>query len=523
MKRETARRKPKTEKPKKPDRQKRPRRAAKAPAPFAEYLAARTEEERAALARFMLELARHVSLPKKDREQLCRDFENALLYYHAAGVPLDLALEKLDPKNLGGFYIRPPVLWYALDDAAKIYPLSMKHGQMAVFRLSARMDGPVVPELLQIALAFTIKRFPSFATTVKKGFFWHYLDTTRRRYAVEPETEAPCRPLPISQSGSQSFRVLYYGDRISVEYFHSLTDGTGGMVFLKTLLAVYLRLLGVWVPEGEGIWDVNGTPEPGETANEFPKAAAAGKASGFTGKAAVQMSGRVSHTKPCRVLHFKLDAAQLAAAAREKGVTVTAYVLGLLFLAGKYATEERDGDLHIQVPVNMRKFYPSDTVRNFSLYCGVRLPLGGITELDDILPEISRQLQEKGSKAAMGEMLNATARLVGSVRYVPLFIKVPVAGVIYGFLGDKLFSNTLSNLGVVTLPPEMAEHVRSLEFVLGTLLTNRVGCTLVTLGNTATLTVCKLTADPSFEERLLELLQAAGFAPEVEGSDLYAD
>ena len=57
-----------------------------------------------------------------------KDFENALLYYSSAGLSLDDALDRLSVSNLGGFYARPPVLWYKLDDAAKIFPLSMRHG-----------------------------------------------------------------------------------------------------------------------------------------------------------------------------------------------------------------------------------------------------------------------------------------------------------------------------------------------------------------------------------------------------------
>ena len=94
----------------------------------------------------------------------------------------------------------------------------MKHGQMSVFRLAAVLKEPVKPELLQIALHFTIQRFPGFATTVRKGFFWHYLDQTKRRYCIQPETDIPVRPLKIAASGSQSFRVLYYENRISAEF-----------------------------------------------------------------------------------------------------------------------------------------------------------------------------------------------------------------------------------------------------------------------------------------------------------------
>ena len=179
------------------------------------------------------------------------------------------------------------------------------------------------------------------------------------------------------------------------------------------------------------------------------------------------------------------------------------------------------GSFNIQVPVNMRKFYPSPTLRNFSMYCGMRLDMEQVTTLDDILPEIQHQLTEKASREAMTEMIHSSTRLVNSVRFVPLFIKAPIARVIYGFLGDKIFTNTLSNLGVVHLPPEMESRVDHLEFLLGTLVTNRAGCALVTCGGKAVLTIAKQTADPSLEEALCRLLDGDQVPYAVKGSVLY--
>lgn len=487
---------------------------------FKHYKQTLSEQENETLKEYFLELDQHMALSRKVKAQMRTDFEKAFLYYSSIGISLDNAIKRLSIQNLGGFYVRPPIMWYALDDAAKIYPLSIKHDQMAVFRLSVYLKEKVVPELLQIALTFTVKRFPSFATTVKKGFFWHYLDTAKRRFKVEPETDIPCKPLDISLSGSQSFRVLYYNNRISVEYFHILTDGTGGMLFLKTLTAEYLRLLGANIPFADGILNINDTPSREEMANEFPRAEKTEK-SGFIDKSAVQMSGKLSKIKPCRIIHFKLNASKLKKTTKEYNATVTAYIIALMFIAGKSATDEIEGSINIQVPVNMRKFYPSKTVRNFSMYCGIRLPLTEITDTESIIPEITRQLNVKASKSAMNKMMNATNGLVNILRYIPLFIKAPVAHIVYGFLGDKIFSNTLSNLGVVKLPSEMARYIESMDFVLGTGITNRASCAMVTFGNTATLSISKLTADPSFEEKMYQLFQADGLEPALEGSELY--
>lgn len=490
---------------------------------FEVYRQTLSENDLEKLNAFFLEYDGRNTLPRSDRVKMRADFENAILYYTSAGVTLEEALSRLDLENLGGFYARPPVLWYALDDAAKIYPISMKHGQMAVFRLSVYFKDEIVPAILQMALTFVIKRFPSFSTSVKKGFFWHYLDTAKHRYFVLPETDIPCRPLKISKSGSPSFRVLYYQNRVSVEFFHILTDATGGMVFLKTLTAEYLRLLGAPACKGDGVLDLTDMPSAEEAINAFSRVERTANASGFVDSPALQLGGKLSRHKPCRVLHFKMDALQLKEAAKKRNVTVTVYILSRMFVASRYAIDELNGTVSIQVPVNMRKFYPSDTLRNFAMYCGIKLPIERIHDADALLPDITAQLAEKAAKPAMDEMANAAERMVGAIRYVPLFVKSSVASIIYGYLGDKIITNTLSNLGVVTLPPELDGYIESMDFVLGTAITNRVSCSMVTYGNTATLSIAKMTVDPSYEEKLLHLLCEDDIQTRVEGSDLYED
>ncbi|HPF42366.1 MAG TPA: hypothetical protein PLH02_05155 [Bacillota bacterium] len=489
--------------------------------PFQQYRQSLSSESNELLTDFFASFDEHVLLPEKGKSEMRSDFEKAILYFDSLGVRLDKSLERLDTKNLGGFYSRPAIRWFPLDTAAKIYPLSMRRNQMAVFRLSAYMKETVNPEILQIALSFTIKRFPCFSTTIKKGFFWHYLDTTKRRFVVEKEYDIPCRPLDVSLSGSQTFRLLYHENRISVEIFHILADGYGGMVFLKTLVAEYLRLQGIDITYDKTILPINETPVDGEMSDAFFFVEPKNKASGFLNRPSVQLSGSLSRTKPCRVLHFIMDTDKLKAVAKSKNSTITSYLVANMMLAGKSATDEPSGSMSIQVPVDMRKYYPSGTLRNFSLYCGIKLPLTKITDCESILPEISRQLVEKGALGPMNEMMNAAKGLVRSLRFVPLFIKNPVARIIYGFLGDQAFSNTLSNLGIVNLPEEMASHVVGFDFLLGTSITNRVSCSVVSYNNKTTFSIAKLTLDPSYEETMYKLLKSDGIDVIVEGSGIY--
>lgn len=474
--------------------------------------------ERAELERLLFGLAARIDLPAREKRAMLADFRAAAEYLVSDGVPAREAAERLGCERLGDFYLRRADYWYPLDDAAKIYPMSMTDGWMSVFRLSAYMDAPVVPELLQAALHFVLPRFPFFSTEVRRGLFWHYIDGVKRRFVVRPETEPPCAPMDLTAGERQAFRVVYYRERISVEFFHILTDGTGGLAFLTALVSEYLRLLGL----SDGQDAPAETPPDGEECeNAFERCCGEAPCGGFAERPAVQLRGRLSKQRPARVLHLELDATVLRGAAKARGATVTALVLAFIAEAAHAASEPSRGEIRIQVPVNMRKFRPSATLRNFSMYCSVAAPWEEAGDAARLTGEFARQLRDKASERAMLGMLGTTAAMVRRLSPVPLAVKRPAARLAYGFLGERAFTCTLSNLGAAVLPEDAARHVVKLDFVLGTCEQSRAACSMVTLGDRAVLTVTKLTEDPAFENRLTELFEVAGVPVRLSGSMLY--
>jgi NRPS condensation-like uncharacterized protein len=216
-----------------------------------------------------------------------------------------------------------------------------------------------------------------------------------------------------------------------------------------------------------------------------------------------------------------MDSQKLYETAKAHGATVTTYVLALMFLACSASTDELTGDINIQVPVNMRKFYPSRTLRNFSMYCGIRIPVENVKDKGSLIDEIAKQLTEKGAKERMHEMITAAVSIVSSIRLVPLVIKQPIAKMVYGFIGEKIYTTTFSNLGVVNMPEPLTKHIESMDFCLGAQELNRLATTLITFGGISTFSISKMTADPTFEETMYKLFMRDGIEIEVEGSDYY--
>ena len=478
-------------------------------------------EDEKILRSYFEDLNKKIKLGKKDKKSFIEDFEKAIIYYSKTkSINETLTILSLD--NLGDVYTKNPTNWYPLDNSAKIYPLSMKRNWMSLYRLSYYMNEEIVPEILQIALIFTMKRFPTFRTSVRKGFFWNYIDGIKKRFCITKESTVPCNYINISKVGKQSFNVLFYKNRISIEIFHTLTDAHGGIVFLSSLVTEYLKLLGKKVQYNDIVLDINGYIEKEEIRDEFINKKINSKTSGLIDSKALAIDGELSNISPCQIIHFDLSLNKLKELSHKHDITINELILSFLFIVLSKAIS-KDGNIKIQVPVNMRKFYKSKTIRNFSLYNNISLRKEEVTTLESVIKKVKKQSREKLSKDKINEVLVYSNKLVHSLRFIPLFIKRPIANFIYGFIGDKASTTVLSNLGIISLPKEVSENIKSADFVLGTTISNKALFSLITVNDISTLTVSKFTSNNDVENNLYKVLKDNDLIIRIHGSENYED
>ena len=160
--------------------------------------------------------------------------------------------------------------WFKLDNAAKIYPPVLNKNWSPLFRLSVDMTEDVDPDILSEAQKVTLIRFPSFSTTLKRGFFWYYLEQIEGAPPIRPDVDNPLQKLVFHKNNGFMYRLLYYKNRIAVEFFHSLTDGTGGLTFLLSLVSEYVRLkYGENIPADKFILNMDDEPSEEELEDAF--------------------------------------------------------------------------------------------------------------------------------------------------------------------------------------------------------------------------------------------------------------
>ncbi len=417
--------------------------------------------------------------------------------------------------------------WMTLDNAAKIFPAARRRNWSNVFRLSATLNEPVDKEILQSALDVTVRRFPSIAVRLKTGFFWYFLEEVPKAPDIMEEKPYPLSRMIFDDIRKCAFRVILYENRVAVEFFHALTDGNGGLIFLKTLIAEYLyQKHGVKVPVGNGVLDRLEEPSEREMEDSFFKYAGKKPAS-RADTDALKLSGTREVDGYKTNTTFIMDAEQVAQEAKRRGVTVTAYLTAVLIMACVRVQKQtvrnpkRHKPIKILIPVNLRKMFPSDTLRNFVLYATPGIdPAMGEFEFDEICGIVHHQMKlqitPKNMAAMIATNVNNEKQMI--LRLAPLCVKNFVMKLIFNAVGERKSCFSFSNLGVVNMPQEFSDRVERMDFVLGVQSSAPYNTSAITYGGKLNLNVIRNVKEPILESRLYGVLRDQGIHVRAESN-----
>lgn len=422
---------------------------------------------------------------------------------------------------------RKMLAWMALDNAAKIFPASRSRTWSNMFRISSTLNEDIDREALRVALDVTIRRFPSIAVAIKQGFFWYYHEEVREIPPILDEKPYPLARMTTRDLRKCAFRVLVYKNRLAVEFFHSLTDGNGGLIFVKTLTAEYLyQKYGVRVPVGDGIKDRLEEPSPSELEDSFVKyagdyAASRKEADSFRIEEKREVDGFRTNTT------FIIDPNYVKSEAKKRGVTVNIYLTAILIEAGKRIQDNRVPNparhkpVKVFVPINLRKIFPSNTLRNFILGFNIGIdPKQGDYSFDDTCQILAAQMKQYMTEKNLAAMIktNVQSELNPIICIVPLAIKNIIMKAIFNAVGEKKSLFSFSNLGAVTAPPEYTSYVNRMDFVLGSQCDAPYNVSAMTYQGKMYLNITRNCKEPVFEAELYRVLRERGVPHSVESN-----
>ena len=417
--------------------------------------------------------------------------------------------------------------WMRLDNAAKIYPAAKRRNWNNFFRISATLTEPIDTTVLASALDVTARRFPSIAVRLRRGVFWYYLEEIPKTPPIQPEKSCPLAHAPFHEVRRCAFRVLVYKNRVAVEFFHALTDGTGALVFVKTLLAEYLsEKYGLSVPAEKGVLGRLEEPSPEELEDSFARYAGDVTASRAE-STAYHLSGTPERDGYKNLVTMMIPAEKLRACAKEHGVSVTELLCAAMMQAiwelqaEKVPSVRHRKPVKVLIPVNLRNLFPSRSLRNFASYITPEIdPRMGDCSFSELCSLVHHKMGLENNRRTMRAKFAANVASERSpiLRVMPLFIKNIAMKAVFDAVGECKSCLCLSNLGRVELPEVMVPYVQRMDFIIGVQARAPHDCGVVTWGDTVYINCIRSIQEPELEYRFYRVLHRLGLPVKVESN-----
>lgn len=418
--------------------------------------------------------------------------------------------------------------WVRLDNAAKIYPAARRRNWSNVFRQSVTLIEPVDTAVLKSALDVTAKRFPSIAARLSNGAFWYYLREIENAPEIRQEQSYPLVFMSDEEMRKCAFRVIAYENRIAVEFFHSLTDGTGALIFLKSLTAEYLeQKYSISIPFEHGVLDRRQRPTKDELEDSFLKYSGKYPA-GRKDTDAWRLSGTPEKDGFLRLTCFKIPVKEALTVAHDHSVSLTAFFSAVLaeslinLQKEKVPHIRRRKPIKVLIPVNLRNLFESNTLRNFAMYTIPEFDtrLGEYT-FDEICKLIKAKMDLEVNQKYMGRVIatNVNDERNPLVRLIPLPLKNLVMKMVFDTCGERKSCLSISNLGLIKLPEIMKQYITRMDFILGVQAAAPYNCGILSYNDTVYINFIRNIREPDLERHFFLVLQRLGLTVTVESNN----
>ncbi len=403
--------------------------------------------------------------------------------------------------------------WFKVDTAAIMFSSLSDKSWGRTFRFSAYFNHDIDPAALRRAVSDLKPYYPAIYAYLRRGFFWNYLVESEKLPEIAEEKSFGMKPIVLRKDGTPDFRITYKKNRINIDCSHSLGDGKGIIIYFKALLTRYNELrrgeAGEYVTEEDAALNV---------ADSFGDYYVKG------GERAKDKSQKAFHFPEeyeegvTRLLFARMSTERIKELAHKEKMTVTEYMTAILIL-GIIKSQEKPiaHPITIATPVSLRRFFPTMTLRNFTVQTFVTFCPEGRQDvsLREILDATRGQLKAQLRREELQKTINKYGALVNNpvIRIVPNFIKQPVMRAMQKNTHAGV-TTIFTNYGACNLPEALSSDVERLQFVNGD--TRRYGlavtCSCIGFRDVLSLCFSRANSDTAWYDACVRILEGEGIA-----------
>ncbi|MBE5934621.1 MAG: hypothetical protein E7262_02370 [Lachnospiraceae bacterium] len=390
---------------------------------------------------------------------------------------------------------------YPIDSAGVIHMASLTKHYANTFRIAITMKERVDKEILQEAFNDVRGRFPTIVAGIRKGVCNYYLVPAFNNVEVEHD-DGILKPLSRERVKNCAMKVLYRDNKISIEIFHTITDGTGGSVFTKTLIARYIELkYSNNIDYTEDILNYKDDIKEYEIRDEY-MVHAGEKTTPANKELVYRIPGKCCKDDEHEVIVHRYNTSDLLEKSHKYHTTLTnfltATMVETIFSIQNNGDVTENGsrykDIQIMVPINLRKIFKSNTLYNFTLFALPKFNKEDKNKtLQELINKAADQLKQQGSKDNLKKMMatNVRSQNMFLMKYMPLFIKENLLKIVYKVFGERNSCISVSNFGEFKIPDSMAEHISDIEFILTPRRNASYNCSLISYNGYTNISISK--------------------------------
>lgn len=401
---------------------------------------------------------------------------------------------------------------YAVDNSAILYLALMRRNHTNSYRFTMTMDHEVDPAALQQAADRIHHRFPTIIAGFRRSLLRYRLVPASAPPVVLPDPGLLI-PMTRREISSCAYRIFYSGRDISLEAFHALTDGYGAITSFTTLVAEYLRIrAGMDIPVCNTLCSLEDAPLTQELEDAY-LTHQQGAPMRLPSRYAYQLPGKYADPRVYPSSR-SYPTEMLLKAARSHGVSMTSLLSGIMASSIMEVQKRHHRKLkpvRIMVPADLRRMFGSSTLRNFILYALPTMEPGDEQlPLKELLSRFQTQIREQLSPKRMASIMAYNVRTQANFffRCIPVALKCAAMRIAYKYFGESNSSITLTNLGNIQLPEEMAPHVEGIRCTLTPRAGSPYNCAVIAMNGRLTITLSRFCHRTELEDLFFSKLDA---------------
>ena len=421
------------------------------------------------------------------------------------------------------------IKWDKLDNTAHLFPVIAGESMSNVYRISVTLTEEVQPKLLQEALERVLPWFDVFNVRIRSGVFWYYFETNQKPAPeVKEEYRYPCRYISPNRNRNYLFRVNYYKNRINLEVFHVLTDGMGGITFLKELTYQYLRLAHPELAEklGDGLSSETSLNREDSYLENYKK----GHKKPYKTERAYMVKGEKLDPLELGIMHGYMSVKELKKVSAGYGVSINEYLVAA-FLWSIYqdslhgAKNKHGRPISSCVPVNLRPYFDSITMKNFFvIVSAVFKPEKENYTFEEVIKIVAESLRSQITRENLENLFayNVSNEKNFILRAVPLFVKSLAIKYVYR-TSALANTTTVTNIGNIQVREEYQAYIQQFSAFLSMSKGQNVKGTICSYKDRLVFTISSNLAETAVQRGFFQRLAQDGIAVQVETNGVYEE